>query len=68
MEQSNSKITNNCVLQQKMGTYALILHCRHDQIIDTGKLGKMSVGKGYYVYVGSALIESMKGEVRADSA
>ena len=54
MEQSNPKITNNRILQRKMGTYALILHCGHERIIDTGKLGKMSVRKGYYVYVGSA--------------
>ena len=40
MEQSNPKITNNRLLQRNVGTYALILHCRHERIIDTGKLGK----------------------------
>ena len=48
------EITNNRILQRKVGTYALILYCGHERIIDTGKLGTMSVRKGYYVYVGSA--------------
>jgi hypothetical protein len=52
MEQSNPKITNNYMLQRKMGTYALILHCRHEQIIDTGRLGKMSVGKDIMFMLG----------------
>jgi len=46
MEQSNPKITNNRILQRKMGTYALIFLCPHERIIDTGKLGKMSVRIG----------------------
>ena len=54
MNQSNLKITNNVLLHGKVGTYALRLHCRHEQSIEIGKLGTMSVEKGYYVYVGSA--------------
>jgi Uri superfamily endonuclease len=54
LEQSNPKITNNRLLHRKVGTYTLILHCRHERSIDTGKLGKMSVRKGCYVYIGSA--------------
>ena len=54
MRQSNPKITNNGLLYRKVGTYALILRCRHERSIDIGKLGKMSMHKGCYVYVGSA--------------
>jgi len=54
MKQSNPKITNNGLLHRKVGTYALILRCRHERSINTGKLGEMSVRKGCYVYVESA--------------
>jgi Uri superfamily endonuclease len=54
MGQIHRKTADNHFLSRNGGTYALILHCRHHQIINTGRLGKMSVEKGCYVYVGSA--------------
>lgn len=41
-------------LHRKTGTYALVLHCLHQKNIDIGKLGKMKLRKGYYIYIGSA--------------
>ena len=41
-------------LQQKFGTYALILRSSSQQTITVGKLGKIKMRKGYYIYVGSA--------------
>jgi Uri superfamily endonuclease len=55
MGQNPLKTENDRLLHKKSGTYALILHCVHPKSIDTGKLGKMNVGKGCYVYVRSAL-------------
>jgi Uri superfamily endonuclease len=54
MQQNNPKTPDNRLLHRKDGTYALILHCQHQRIIDIGKLGKMNVCKGCYIYVGSA--------------
>ncbi len=42
------------ILQQKSGTYALILNSSGQRTITVGKLGELKVHKGYYVYVGSA--------------
>ncbi len=41
-------------LHQKSGTYALILSSSGQRTILIGKLGKLKMRKGYYVYVGSA--------------
>ncbi len=56
MGQSNPKAPNSRLLHGKKGTYALILYGLHQQSIDIGKLGRMSVCKGCYVYVGSAFV------------
>jgi Uri superfamily endonuclease len=41
-------------MQARPGTYALVLvSCSH-QLIQIGKLGRLAVQSGYYVYVGSA--------------
>ena len=37
------------------GTYCLIIHLSKDTTIEVGKRGSINFGKGYYVYVGSAL-------------
>jgi Uri superfamily endonuclease len=37
------------------GTYCLIIHVCSDITIQVGKLGSFDFGKGFYVYVGSAL-------------
>jgi Uri superfamily endonuclease len=54
LNQNHQNATNNRLLNPKAGTYALILHCLNQRSIDTGKLGKLNVTKGFYVYVGSA--------------
>lgn len=41
-------------LDARPGTYALILHCLRDQVVDVGRIGKLSVRPGFHVYVGSA--------------
>lgn len=41
-------------LQKNPGTYALIFRTLHQRTISIGKLGKLKIRKGYYVYVGSA--------------
>ena len=41
-------------MQTRPGTYALVLvSCSH-QRVEVGKLGRLAVQSGYYVYVGSA--------------
>ena len=42
-------------LNSKPGTYALILLSSSNKIISVGKLGKLKLQKGNYVYIGSAL-------------
>lgn len=42
-------------LKPKPGTYALVLSSLSRKIIYIGKLGKLNLQKGYYVYIGSAL-------------
>ena len=42
-------------LDPRPGTYALILHCSRDQVVDVGRIGKLTARPGFYVYVGSAL-------------
>ena len=54
MEQKHPETTNSRLLHRKTGTYALILKCSHQRSIELGKLGKMNVCNGCYVYVGSA--------------
>lgn len=41
-------------MQNLPGTYALILFAAVDRLIDIGKLGRVAVSPGFYVYVGSA--------------
>ncbi len=41
-------------LKNEPGTYAIVLKSNEDQEIHIGKLGKVNIHDGYYVYVGSA--------------
>jgi Uri superfamily endonuclease len=41
-------------LKSEPGTYALILRCSSDQLIEVGRLGRLGIKKGHYIYVGSA--------------
>jgi len=41
-------------MQARPGTYALILKSFSDRFIEIGKLGRLHIRPGYYVYVGSA--------------
>ncbi len=40
---------------RKAGTYALLLHARQAAHIRVGRLGRLKIVPGWYVYVGSAL-------------
>jgi Uri superfamily endonuclease len=37
------------------GTYAILLVCRADALIEVGRLGTLRVQPGFFVYVGSAM-------------
>jgi Uri superfamily endonuclease len=39
---------------EQPGTYALVMRCSSDQRLEIGKLGRLRVRPGFYVYVGSA--------------
>ena len=41
-------------MQARPGTYALVMRCSSDQKVNVGKLGRLQVRPGFYVYVGSA--------------
>jgi len=41
-------------MQAKPGTYALVMGCFSDQRVEIGKLGRLHLRTGFYVYVGSA--------------
>lgn len=41
-------------LKAESGTYALILRCPSERSIEVGKLGRLNIRKGYYIYIGSA--------------
>ena len=41
-------------MQQNPGTYVLILRSRSQNLIQIGKLGRLSLTPGFYIYVGSA--------------
>ncbi len=41
-------------MQARPGTYALIMVCASDRQVAVGKLGRLNVRSGFYVYVGSA--------------
>ena len=41
-------------LSKSPGTYALILSANHDEQIQVGQLGPLTVEHGFYVYTGSA--------------
>jgi len=42
-------------LSPERGTYALIMHCRKTGHTTIGKLGRVALHPGFYIYVGSAL-------------
>jgi sugar fermentation stimulation protein A len=46
------------------GSYLLILNLKRDRKIDVGKLGKVHFKKGFYVYVGSAMVNLSKRMAR----
>ena len=39
---------------QKPGTYALVLHAAEERSVEIGRLGRLELQPGFYVYVGSA--------------
>jgi Uri superfamily endonuclease len=41
-------------MQSRSGTYALVLKSSSDPKVEVGKLGRLHVRPGFYVYVGSA--------------
>ena len=41
-------------MQARPGTYALVMRCSSDQQVEVGKLGRLNLRPGFYVYVGSA--------------
>jgi Uri superfamily endonuclease len=41
-------------MQARPGTYALVFNSSSDQQVEVGKLGRIQIRPGYYVYVGSA--------------
>ena len=41
-------------MNSQPGTYALILRATHQQDVQIGRLGRLSIRPGFYVYVGSA--------------
>jgi Uri superfamily endonuclease len=41
-------------MKSEAGTYALILRSPCDQFIEVGRLGRLRIKKGHYIYVGSA--------------
>ena len=41
-------------MQARPGTYALVMRCSSDQQVAVGKLGRLQLRPGFYVYVGSA--------------
>jgi Uri superfamily endonuclease len=43
-----------CEIKPVSGTYALILQAVRKQTIEIGKLGKLRVCPGFYIYIGSA--------------
>jgi Uri superfamily endonuclease len=51
----HNRILIGMVTELKPGTYALVLSCESNARIQIGRLGKMQLQPGYYVYVGSAL-------------
>ena len=41
-------------MHARPGTYALIMRCSSEQKVEVGKLGRLHLRPGFYVYVGSA--------------
>ena len=41
-------------MQNLPGTYALVMRCSSDQQVEAGKIGRLQLRPGFYVYVGSA--------------
>ena len=42
------------ILDHRPGTYALLFQCHRSFQVQVGKLGRIEVGRGYWIYVGSA--------------
>jgi len=40
--------------ESRQGTYALVLACERDRVIQAGRVGPFELSRGHYVYVGSA--------------
>ena len=47
--------TSRRIITAEGGTYALILFCSRDELVQIGKLGSLQLRRGFYVYVGSAV-------------
>ena len=45
---------------QDRGSYLLLLRLRRNRVLEVGKLGKLRLPKGYYIYVGSAMTNLSK--------
>ena len=43
------------IIEPKPGTYALILSCASGSCVQIGRLGRLPLQPGYYIYLGSAL-------------
>jgi len=41
-------------MQAQPGTYALVMRCSSDQRVEIGKLGRLHLRPGFFVYAGSA--------------
>jgi Uri superfamily endonuclease len=51
------KTAPTLVLEPRPGTYALVLNSPGEATVQIGRLGKIRLRRGWYVYVGSALAE-----------
>jgi Uri superfamily endonuclease len=47
--------SSQTIMTAEGGTYALILSCSRDELVQIGKLGLLQLRRGFYIYVGSAL-------------
>ena len=43
------------MLNSQPGTYAIVLRCSEGKNVSIGRLGEIQLGKGNYIYIGSAL-------------
>jgi len=54
MRIEQSRLAAGPQIEAKPGTYALVLYCPRPVRVQIGRLGKMQLRRGYYVYIGSA--------------